>query len=177
MLPIVLTLVVGGAAALAARVLTRPDRFRVERSLLVDAPAEPIYALIEDFHAWRRWSPFEELDPNLTRTYKGPPRGLGAVYEWSGNRKAGEGRMEITEALPPNRLTIDLEFLKPFESRTVTEFTIDPRETGTEVTWAMHGPNTLASKIMQSFVSMDRMAGGDFEKGLAKLKGIVENGE
>lgn len=169
MLGILLTLSAGAAAAFAVRVATRPDVFRMERSALLEAAPEQIYPLIADLREWRRWSPWEELDPAMTRTYSGPDRGVGASYAWSGNKKAGAGRMEITAAEPPRRVTIDLNFTRPMESGNVTEFVLTPREGGTEVGWSMHGPNTFGSKVFQSVVSMDRLVGRDFERGLAKL--------
>ena len=170
MIPLLLTVGIGAAAAFAIRVATRPDVFRVERSTVIDAPPERIYPLLTDFREWRRWSPWEGLDPDLQRTYSGAENGRGAVYQWSGNRKAGAGRMEIVEADPPRRLLLKLDFLKPFESHNTTEFLLTPRGGGTEVRWVMEGPNTTGSKVMQSVVSMDRLVGRDFERGLEGLR-------
>lgn len=174
MLPILITLGLGAAAAVAVRVATRPDSFSLQRSAIVHAPPEKIYPFIEDFHRWESWSPFEKLDPAMRRTFSGAERGKGAVYEWSGNKKAGSGRMEITETDAPRRVTIRLDFLKPFESHNTCDFTLEPRSGGTEVTWAMHGPNTTAAKLMQSFISMDKLVGKDFEEGLRNLKRVAE---
>lgn len=170
MIPFLLALGVGAVAAFGIRVATRPPAFRVERSAFIDAPPERIYPLLDDFREWRRWSPWEKLDPNLQRVYEGSPRGRGAIYSWAGNRKAGKGRMEITEADPPRRISLNLEFIEPFRSQNVTEFVLTPREGGTDVLWAMHGPNTFSTKVMQSVVSMDRLVGGDFERGLESLR-------
>ena len=176
MLPILITLGIGAAAALVARVATRPAIFRVGRSTTVNAPPEAIYPLIEDFRRWAAWSPFEKLDPALRRSFSGSERGKGAVYEWEGNKKAGQGRMEITDTSPPNGVTIKLDFLKPFESHNITEFTMEPRGESTEVTWNMHGPNSMPAKVMQSFISMDKLIGKDFEAGLANIKRVAETG-
>jgi uncharacterized protein YndB with AHSA1/START domain len=174
MLPIILTLGAGVVAAFAVRFVTRGDSFQVERATTVAAPPEKIYPLLANFHEWHRWSPWEGLDPALKRTFTGPESGVGSVYAWAGNKKAGEGRMEIVRADPPNRVSIKLDFLKPFESHNITDFTLTPRGGGTEVKWAMHGPNTAASKMMQTVISMDRLVGGDFVKGLAALKREAE---
>lgn len=174
MQPILFTLGLGVVAALALRVATRPAIFRVQRSATIHAPPEKIYPLLEDFHRWSSWSPFEELDPAMNRSFSGAERGEGAVYEWNGNRRAGQGRMEITESSPPNRLVIELHFLKPFKSNNICEFTLEPRGDATAVTWAMRGPNTTSARVMQSFISMDKLVGKDFEAGLAKLKTIAE---
>jgi len=148
--------------------------YTVERSTTIDAPPARIYAQVANFHRWRAWSPWEGLDPDLRRTYTGPDTGSGATYAWAGNRKAGEGRMEITEASEPTRVSIDLQFLKPFKARNETVFDIRPEGSGARVTWAMTGRRTLVTKIMGVFKSMDAMVGPDFERGLASLKATVE---
>lgn len=145
------------------------DTFTVERRAVVAGPPEAVYEQIVDFHNWTNWSPWEELDPDLERSYSGAESGVGAVYEWKGNRKAGQGRMEITEAMAPSRVAIALEFLKPFKSSNTTTFELEGAGGGTEVTWRMVGPKTLGTRIMGIFTSMDKLVGKDFEKGLDKL--------
>ncbi|WP_236200760.1 SRPBCC family protein [Pseudomonas pseudonitroreducens] len=154
----------------------RPDSFRVERKVLIQAQPEKIQGYIEDFHLWPQWSPFEKLDPDMKRTFSGAARGKGAVYAWAGNGKAGEGRMEITEVTPATRVSIALDFLKPFKASNTAEFTLLPRDGGTEVTWAMYGPSPFVAKLMQLFFSMDSVVGKDFEAGLASLKVLAEKG-
>ncbi len=144
---------------------------------MIKAPAEAIYAHVVDLHRWPSWSPWDDLDPNLQRTYSGPESGTGATYVWSGNRKAGEGRMEITEAIEPSRVAIALEFLKPFKSSSTTTFDLTLKGDATEVVWTMSGPKTLMTKIMGVFKSMDKMIGPDFERGLNRLATVTERGE
>ena len=91
------------------------------------------------------------------------------VYEWVGNRKAGQGRMEITAAEAPSRLEIALQFIKPFKSSNTTTFVLDERDGATQVSWRMVGPKTLMTRVMGVFMSMDKMVGRDFERGLAQL--------
>ena len=148
--------------------------FQVERSIEIAAPAARVYEAIVDFHRWTEWSPWEGVDPNLQRTYIGPEAGLGAAYEWAGNRKAGSGRMEIVGTDAPTRIDIQLDFLKPFKSHSQTRFTIAPDGDTTKVTWRMTGPKTFATKVMGIFTSMDKVVGGDFEKGLTQLKATAE---
>jgi uncharacterized protein YndB with AHSA1/START domain len=153
------------------------DTYSVERSTSVDAPPERVYEHVADFHRWTAWSPWEDVDPDLTRSYSGPDAGVGATYRWSGNRKAGQGRMEIVEADPPARVVIDLVFEKPWKAHNETLFTIVPSadpQGPTEVTWTMTGPTTLATRVMGLFSGMDKMVGKDFEKGLARLKAVAE---
>jgi uncharacterized protein YndB with AHSA1/START domain len=160
-----------GVLGLAA---TKPATFRIERSVVIKVPAERIYPLISDFHQWAGWSPFEKLDPKMKKTFSGAESGLGAVYAWSGEGHAGEGRMEITEATAPSKVLLKLDFTKPFEASNTTEFTLVPEGQQTKVTWAMSGPNTILGKVMSVFVSMDAMLGKDFDAGLAAMKAIAE---
>ncbi len=145
------------------------DEFEVKREADIPAPATKVFDLIADFHRWTEWSPWEALDPDLQRTYSGAESGVGAVYEWSGNRKAGKGRMQITGADSPSRVVIALQFLKPFKSSNTTTFEVTGSGSGTHVTWRMVGPKTFLTRVMGIFSSMDKMVGRDFEKGLARL--------
>lgn len=168
---LVMAVLVGGLLIHAA---ARADTFRVERHVVINRPAAEVFPWLEDFHRWTSWSPWEGLDPALKRTYAGAERGKGAIYEWEGNRKVGKGHMEIIRSESPTHLTIDLSFLRPFKAENAAAFDLEPQGASTEVTWAMYGPLPFASKLMSTFVSMDKMIGKDFEKGLANLKAAVE---
>ena len=150
------------------------DTYTVSRSAAIAATPDRIYDQLIDFRRWPAWSPWEELDPGMERHHEGPESGVGAVYRWSGNRKAGQGRMEILEATAPREIRIKLDFDKPFKSSNTTTFTLRPQGPGTDVTWTMVGPRTLMLKVMGIFMSMDKMVGRDFEKGLARLADVVE---
>jgi uncharacterized protein YndB with AHSA1/START domain len=163
----ILAIIVGLAAM-------KPDSFSVKRVASIKAPPEKIAALITDFHQWSSWSPWENLDPNMKRTFSGAPNGKGAIYEWEGNKDVGKGRMEITEAATPVKTVIKLDFLQPFESHNITEFTLLPQGETTTVSWDMSGPTPFISKIMSVFMSMDAVIGKDFEKGLSNMKTAVE---
>ncbi|HET9601353.1 MAG TPA: SRPBCC family protein [Acidimicrobiales bacterium] len=149
------------------------NTYTVERQALIPAPPARVYAALADFHDWPNWSPWEGLDPDMTRTFSGADAGVGAVYEWKGNRKAGEGRMEITAAEEPSGVTLALDFLKPFKSSSTTRFRLEPEGDGTRVTWTMQGPKTFVTKVMGIFTSMDKLIGKDFEKGLSQLEAHV----
>lgn len=160
--------------AVLALALTKPDSFRVVRSIDIKAPPETIYPLIEDLHQWVKWSPYEAKDPQMKRSYDGAARGKDAIYGWEGNKNVGSGRMEITEVTAPRRIVIKLDFFTPFEGHNIGEFTLQPRGEVTAVTWSMDGPAPLMSKIIQVFANLDRMIGDDFAVGLANLKSITE---
>lgn len=170
---IVLLIAIAGVLGYAA---TKPDTFQVQRKSVIAAPPEKIFAMIEDFHRWNEWSPWEKLDPAMTRTFGGSASGVGATYAWKGNSDVGEGRMEIVESVPSSKIRIKLDFITPFESSNMTEFVLIPKDGGTEVTWTMQGPSPYISKLMDTFMSMDKMIGKDFEKGLANM-GVAVGGQ
>lgn len=150
-------------------------KFEVVRSAEIDAPAERVFALIERFKSWTEWSPWEGMDPNLERTYTGPETGVGSQYAWKGNRKVGEGRMEITAVEPASRVELDLHFLKPIKAENVTIFELQPSSNGsTTVTWRMRGEQKGLMKLMGKIWKIDKMVGPDFEKGLDQLKSAAE---
>ncbi len=160
---------------LAIVIATRPDTFRVERSIVVNAPADLVFPYVNDFHQWTQWSPFENLDPNLKRTYTGAPAGVGAEYGWSGNNKAGEGSMVIKESVPAQRIALDLRFTRPFKQTNLTEFTFKPTSEGVQVKWAMSGKNNVMGKAMSLVMNMDKFLGREFNKGLGNLKTVSES--
>jgi hypothetical protein len=166
---VVMTLVV----AVLLFAATRPDTFSVERRIVIQAPPEKIQPLVADFHLWSAWSPWEKLDPAMKRTFGGPPAGVGATYGWQGNKDVGSGHMEVKSSAP-DKVSIQLDFIEPFEGHNVTDFLLAPKDGGTEVRWVMSGPSPFISKLMGVFVSMDSMIGKDFEKGLAQMKAAAE---
>lgn len=168
---VVLGLAIAIVLILAA---TKPNTFSVQRATLVKAPAEKIFPLINDFHQWGSWSPYEHKDPAMKRTYNGAASGKGAVYAWDGDRNVGSGRMEILDTSAPAKIVIKLDFFTPFEGHNTAEFTMLPQGDATNLTWLMHGPAPFMAKIMHVFMNIDRMVGKDFEIGLANLKRLTE---
>ena len=150
------------------------DTYVVERATSIDAAPSEVFEHLSDFHQWGDWSPWDELDPDMTKSYTGDAGQVGAGYHWTGNRKVGEGRMTTTSMDPPKQLDIKLEFVKPFKSESETTFLVEPQGDGSNVIWRMTGNHTWMTKIMGIFRSMDSMVGPDFEKGLAKLKTVCE---
>ena len=169
-------LLLAAIVIILAMAMTKPNEMKFERSLTMKASPEKIYAVINDFHNWPSWSPWEALDPAMKKTHSGVPSGVGAVYEWVGNDKVGQGRMEITATTPSSNVTMKLDFLKPMEAHDQAMFALEPQGDSTKVTWTMTGPNNMMSKVMQVFMNMDKMVGKDFETGLGNLKGVVEQG-
>jgi hypothetical protein len=169
---VILIVVVGVAGAV---IYLQPAEYRVSRSATMSAPPDAVFAQVNDFHKWDAWSPWIKLDPDCKVTYDGPSLGTGAIFSWSGNDKVGEGRMTITESQPSERILIKLEFIRPFASHCTTEFTFKPQSEQTQVTWTMTGNNNFIGKAFCMVMDMDKMVGGDFEKGLANMKSVVES--
>jgi hypothetical protein len=172
--------VVGLIATVLVIAAVRPGTFSVQRTTSIDAAPDKIFPFIEDFNRWRLWSPYENKDPAMKRTVSGAGSGKGAVYEWDGNSQVGKGRIEITDASAPARVTIKLDMIKPMEGHNIVNFTLEPRGTATQVTtqvtWAMRGSCAYMAKLMGLFLDMDKMIGRDFEIGLANLKAQAERG-
>ncbi len=177
MLKTILIVLAVAIVALLAYAATRPDSFRVERSVAIKASPEKIYANLQDFNRWVAWSPWEKMDTTMKKTYGGAATGKGATYAWAGD-KAGVGSMEILDATPSQALKIKLDFTKPFEAHNLVDFTLKPQgaggQDGTQVTWAMYGPSNYMTKIVHIFMDMDKIVGKDFESGLADLKAVSE---
>jgi uncharacterized protein YndB with AHSA1/START domain len=168
---IVLAIAIATVLVLAA---AKPDTFSVRRGATMKTQPEKIFSLINDFHQWGTWSPWENKDPAMKRTFGGAESGTGAVYAWDGNKNVGSGRMEILDASRPSKIVIKLDFFKPFEGHNTAEFTMLPQGDATSVNWVMHGPAPFMSKVMQVFMNIDKMIGKDFEVGLANLKRLTE---
>ena len=171
-------ILIGVAAVLAVFAIVvafQPADFRVARNTTVSAPPAVVFSQVNDLHKWDAWSPWAKLDPAMKQTHEGAPAGTGAIYSWTGNSEVGEGRMTITESRPNELVRIKLEFLKPFAATNTTEFTFKPEGNQTAVTWTMAGEKNYISKAMCMFMNMDKMVGGDFEKGLNSLKSVSES--
>ena len=173
MLKKILGIIVLAIAALLIYAATKPDTFTLQRSASIAAPPEKIFPLIADVKAFNTWNPYALKDPASKMAYEGPASGVGAAYSWD-SEALGAGRMEITEASAPGRVQARLEFRRPFAATNRVEFTLQPQGAQTQVTWAMSGAMPYLSKLMTTFVSMDKMVGSDFEAGLANLKAMAE---
>lgn len=170
----ILGLIVIAAVALLVYAATKPDTFRVTRTTIIKAPAEKIFARVNDPKRHRDWSSWEQKDPAMKRRYSGPAGGKGAVYEWDGDSNIGKGRMEIAESVPPSKVVFDMHFIEPFEGRSTAEVTLVPAGEVTAVTWSIYGPNSYICKVLTIFIDQDAMIGREFEASLAKLKTLSE---
>ena len=162
-------------AVFLVMVLLQPSQYQIERSTTINAPSAVVFAQVNDFHKWNAWSPWANRDPNMKQIYEGQASGVGAIYSWVGNSDVGEGKMTIIESRPGERIKIQIEFIKPFAAMNTTDFIFTPQGNQTSVKWTMAGNNTFLTKAFGVFVNMDKMVGGDFEQGLARLKALSES--
>lgn len=174
MLKKILIAVAAVVVLLIGFIATRPATFQVERSAVIGAPPTLLFAQLTDFGRWSAWSPWEKLDPAMKRTLSGAPGTVGHAYGWIGNDEVGEGRMTLTALSPGERVEIRLEFIKPWQATNATTFAIQPDAAGARVTWTMTGTNGFMMKAAGIFMNMDKMVGGDFERGLQSLKLLAE---
>jgi len=173
MLPILLALAFIAILFIVV-VAGQPDEFKLARSTTISAPPEKVFPHINDLHKWEAWSPWAKMDPNAKPSFEGAASGTGAAMAWAGNKKIGEGRMTITGSQPNEFIRFKLEFVKPFKATHTAEFTFKSEENQTVVTWSMSGKNNLFFKVFGLLMNCDKMAGNDFEKGLANLKSVAE---
>ena len=152
----------------------QPSDFRVARSATMSAPPPVVFAQVNDFHKWEAWNPWGKIDPAMKQSFEGAPAGPGAVYTWAGNNEVGEGRMTITDSRPSELVRVKLEFLKPFAATNTAEFIFKPEGNQTAVTWSMTGEKNFLAKVIHLFMSMEKMIGDQFEKGLAQMKLVAE---
>ena len=176
MLKIILLVVIAIVAVLAIVVAMQPDEFRVSRHMTMSAPAPTVFAQVNDLHNWEKWNPWQKVDPAMKLQFSGPASGVGAAYAWQGNKDVGEGRLAIIESRPSDLVRLKLEFLKPFAATNTAIFEFKPAGDQTQVTWSMEGRNNFFAKAIHLCMNMDKMVGGQFEKGLADMKTAVETG-
>ena len=160
------------ALALVATGFFLPSKFLVSRSVEVAAPAPKVYDLVADPRLWRQWSTWSQRDPAIEISFAGPPFGQGAKWSWK-SRTEGSGSMEFVRVEPNRRIAYALS-LPDFGMKSSGDFLFEATPAGTRVTWTNGGD--VGSNPLKHFVAefMDRMAGPDFEQGLANLKALAE---
>jgi hypothetical protein len=172
-LVIVVVLAIGVIGLVAYAAMTQPDTFRVQRAMTINAPAEKLVGILTDLRRGAEWSPYEKKDPAMKKTFSGPASGPGAKLAWDGNGDVGAGSLTVA-AVTPTKVTLDLAMIRPMNANNVVEYTFAPQGNATTMTWAMHGPMPLISKVICVFMNFDRMIGADMERGLKDLKTLAE---
>lgn len=166
---------VGGLVVFLAVAATRPSHFSVGRSATIAAKPEEVFSFVNSLAEFQKWSPWARRDPSMKSTFAGPKSGVGSEYHWVGNSEVGEGNMKITESTAGELVRMQLDFIKPFAASNKVDFIFEPAGNGTKVKWVMSGENGLMGKAIGMLMNMDKMVGGDFEQGLANLKGLAES--
>ena len=170
-----LSLIVIAVVVICIAASMQPAEFKVVRDATYIAPPEKVFEQVNDFHKWEAWSPWAKIDPAMKTTYSGPDSGVGASYSWIGNKDVGEGKMTIAESQTSSHIKVDIDFIAPFAAKNAADFTFKPDGDKTHVTWTMSGQKNFLMKAFGLFVDMDKLVGGDFEKGLSQLKPVVES--
>lgn len=172
MLTTILMIVAALIVAILVFATTKPDTFAVSRSTTINADPERIFPLVNELRAHRSWSPFDQ-DAAMKRAYSGPDTGKGAMLAFDGGN-SGAGSLSITDTAAPSRIEMALVMIKPFKGNHVVEFTFEPKDGATEVTWAMHGLNNYLAKLINVFIDCNKMCAKQFDIGLASLKAVAE---
>jgi carbon monoxide dehydrogenase subunit G len=155
-------------------VALQPSEFNVERTATIAAPPAAVFSQVNDLRKWDAWSPWAKLDPNAKIAFEGPESGQGAAMTWAGNDKVGEGKMTIVESKPDEAVKLKVDFVKPFEGTSNSDFALKPDGAGTAVTWAMSAHHNFMEKAFCLIMNGKKMIGDDMDKGLAQLKAAAE---
>jgi hypothetical protein len=175
MLPTILIVIAALVVVFLIVVAMQSDSYTVSRNGTMSASAADVFAQVNDLHKFQDWSPWAKIDPDVKNTFEGAPSGTGAICKWTGNKKVGEGIMTIVDSKPNDDIRMRLEFIKPFASTADVQFNFKQQDKQTTVTWSMTGQKNFISKAFCLFMNMDKMIGGDFERGLGNLKTLVES--
>lgn len=165
---VILTLV-----GLLGFVAMQPSEIRLTRTIEVDAAPQDVAAFATDLRKVWEWSPWRDIDPNLTSSYSDPSSGVGAWYAWSGNDEAGEGKQTVLES-EDGRVVHDLHFIRPFEDHATATLTWEGTTERTTVSWSFHQEAGLGTKTANLVMDIEGMLGNDFQRGLDDLKPLVE---
>jgi carbon monoxide dehydrogenase subunit G len=169
---VVLAVLAVGVAGFLGYVASKPDTFRIERSIEIHASPEAVVGKVNDLHEFNRWNPFALAEKTNQIEYRGPASGVGSSFSWQGE-KSGNGTMTILESSPA-QVVMRLEFRKPYVADNRALFSFVPNGAETRMTWAMTGRYVFLHKLMGTVFNMDKMVGGEFDKGLATLKSQLE---
>lgn len=149
-------------------------QYEVSRQITIQAPAEKIFPYLNNQKLALQWAPWSDVDPDAKMTFSGPDEGMGSIASWDGGKQLGTGSATIVESTPNQRVAIKLEYIKPMVMNQHSEYLLESSAGTSTVIWKVTGENSFFGRVMCLFMNMDKMVGGMFEKGLSKLKTIVE---
>lgn len=169
---LVLGLIIIGILGYAA--IQSPD-YEVSRQITINAPAEKVFPYLNNSKLGDQWSPWKESDPSAQFSFSGPDDGVGSRTTWTGGQQLGTGSATITESVPNEKVSIRLEYTEPMAMAQDADYLLVSGANGESIlTWNVRGKNGFIGRVMCLFFDMDKMVGGMFEKGLTKLKTLVE---
>lgn len=174
MLKKILIVVVVALIGLLTFAAFQPAEYSISRELVMKAPAEAIFPFINNSQKSNSWMPWSEVDPNAKMSYSGPDEGVGSKSSWEGNGQLGVGEALVVESNPNQNVKTQLTYTKPMHMSQMAEISLTPATEGTLVKWTVSGQNSFVGRLMCVFMNMDKMVGSQFEKGLTKLKSMVE---
>lgn len=157
-----------------AYVATREGKFHYERNGVINASPEKIFPYISDFRKGGEWSPYEQVDPHMKKTFLGPDAQVGSVMEFDGNKDAGSGKLEILKIVPNESVEIKLTMLKPFHAENLVVYKLTPQGDGTRFSWAMSGDGGFMGKLLNVFIDCEKMIADQFTVGINNLKAVIE---
>lgn len=149
-----------------------PRTYRIERTIVIKAQPEVVFAQFGDLKAWKNWGSWHEKDPAMKLSYSAKTTGVGAWSAWE-SKSEGNGKMTITAIEPAKSATYLLEF-PDMGMQSNGSMTLQPADGGVEVVWVDAGDLGMNPMSRWFGLFLDGMIGPDFEKGLAKMKRLVE---
>ncbi len=153
----------------------KPSEFFISRELVIQSSPNAIFPYINSSKVSHEWMPWKDSDPSVQMQFSGPDYGLGSKATWDGKGKMGTGSAEVVESIVDKSVKTQLTYTKPMVMSQLAEVSLTPTEQGTVVKWSVSGKSSFVGRLFCLFMNMDKMVGGEFEKGLGRLKTLVEN--
>lgn len=178
-LSVILGLIVFAVIVIAVLVFVSPTDFKVQREVVIDKPKAEVFSYLKMLKNQNEWGPWVQKDPDIKLEYSGTDGEIGFVSKWDGDpEKVGIGEQEIKKIVENERIETELRFFKPWEA-TNTGFIIteDAGEGKTKVTWGFSGTMDRPMNLVLLITPFEAEVAKDFEKGLQKLKLVVEKRE
>ncbi len=150
--------------------------FKVEREVVINKPKQEIFDYIKHLKNHDNFTVWAAMDPNMKKEYTGTDGTVGFSFIWASDHKqAGHGKQTITAIKEGEELDTEVHFLKPWDNIAHAYFKTELAEDSqTKVKWGIYNDVKYPMKVMRLFMNMDKMIGKDFDKGLAKLKEVME---
>ena len=162
-----------------ALIFTLPAQQKIERSIVINAPAQNVYDLISKLEYFNKISAWGRQDSSLLYTLTGLDGSTGAITTWKGAPEiSGEGKIKIVSLIPNNKVEHHIEFMSPGKGTAISIFNlIETERSSTTITWIFYKDTPRPWNIFNLFYSMDKQMGKDFEDGLSAMKKMIETND